>query len=75
IFIYSFVHMGQLIGEKYFNVLKLKNVDLIKYNTNSFQEALETWLVPAARQVLKSGGRVMRLVRTRVCGDGCTAQE
>jgi CheY-like chemotaxis protein len=46
IFIYSFVHMGQLIGEKYFNVLKLKNVDLIKYNTNAFQEALEKITTP-----------------------------
>lgn len=46
IYIYSIVKTGDLINHEYFNVLKTKNVHLIDYVINDFQDAINSEFVP-----------------------------
>lgn len=40
IFIYGFVHLSKLLDNKYFDILKTKNVHLIDYSVKAFENAL-----------------------------------
>lgn len=52
IFIYSYVGYEYLYNNKYFNILKTKNVQLIDHKLNAFKRAIETELETLAVQEL-----------------------
>lgn len=41
IFVYGFLELGDLLGDRYFNILKTKNVKLIKFSKKAMKEALD----------------------------------